>query len=77
MATWQEAQRMMREAKTPGEKVEALRAFQESVPQSMQSASIVTMSKGSSSNVVRLSDLSGQANNPEVFERLRKLAGGK
>ncbi len=77
MSNWQEVQHMMQQARTPTEKAEALRAFQETVPEGLKNKVMLTMSKGSGANTVSLGDLSSCANDPEVFERLKNLAGGR
>lgn len=77
MPNWQEVQHMMRDAKTPQEKAEALRALQDNVPADMQDVHMVTMSKGSDKNNIKLADLDLHAGSDEVFERLKNLTIGK
>ena len=74
MSNWQEVQHMMQQAQTPGEKAEALRAFQEHVPQDILHAHLTTLSKDSDKNTVKLSELHLHADNDEVFERLKGIA---
>lgn len=76
MPNFREVQRMLKEARTPAEKAEALRALQENVSPQMANAHMVTMSKGSQANAVRLGNLVREGQNPEVYERLKKLSGG-
>lgn len=77
MSNWQEVQKAMREAKTPQEKQEALRMLNEHIPQGMQNTSMVTMAKNSNANVVNLRDIKNQGQNPEIYERLKKMVGNK
>ena len=74
MSNWQEVQAMMKGARTPGEKAEALRALQEHVPQDILQAHMATLSKGSKKNSVKLSELSLHGDDDEVFQRLKNLA---
>jgi len=77
MPNWTDVQKMMREAQSPAEKAEAMQAFQEVIPPDIRGASMVTMSKGSNANVVRLTDLAQHSDNPEVFDRIKKLVGDR
>jgi hypothetical protein len=73
MSNWQEVQLMMQQARTPGEKQEALRALQEHVPQDILHTHMATLSKDSDANLIKLSELHLHADNDEVFERLKNL----
>jgi hypothetical protein len=75
MPNWKEVQNMMKQARTPQEKAEALRSFQENVPPYLKDAVMLTMSKGSNNNNVKLGDIA-ECDDPEVFERLKNLANG-
>jgi hypothetical protein len=76
MSNWKEVQNAMKAANTPQEKSEALRMLSENVPVNLKDKVLATMSKGGQ-NVVQLGDLANQANNPEVFERLKHVVAGK
>ncbi|MDD5510534.1 MAG: hypothetical protein PHI12_06985 [Dehalococcoidales bacterium] len=76
MPSWEETQKMIREAKTPRERAEAARAMGEHIPQQEQNKHLVTMSKGGV-NAVRLGNLPDAMQNPEVYNRVKKAVGGK
>ena len=75
MSNFREVQRMLKEARTPQEKADALRALQENVSPDMANAHMVTMSKGSKANAVRLGNIASEGQDPEVYERLKNLNG--
>ncbi len=74
MTTWKEAQEMLKQAQSPKEKAEALRAVQTTIPNELRDTNLVTMSNGGQ-NVVNLGNIANQGRNPEVYDRLKKLGG--
>jgi hypothetical protein len=76
-ANWERLQEKLRNAKTPEQRRDAADAMARYIPPEHQNKSMVTMSR-SGVNVVRLGDLSREmANNPSVFERVRRIIGGR
>ena len=73
MSNFREAQELLKQAKTPQEREEALRAFKGSIPSNMQDLRLVTLSHGSQNNSVKLGDVEKHSDDPEVFERLKNL----
>jgi len=75
MPSWEETQRMIREAKTPQEKAEASRALSENIPPKQKGKRLVTMKKGGV-NVVSLGNLPEAMQDPEVYDRVKKVVSG-
>lgn len=75
MSNWNEVQKMMRDARTPKEKAEASQALAEHVSANKKGKNLVTMTKGGV-NVVKLSNLPEAMQNPEVYDRVKKVVTG-
>jgi lipase chaperone LimK len=76
-SNWERLQVALRDAQTPAEKRAAADALARYIPAEHQDKSMVTMQKGGV-HVVKLGDLPDEMkNNPEVYERVRKIVGGK
>jgi hypothetical protein len=76
MPTWDEAKKLLEEAQTLPERVRALQALQNAAPPELLRSNLVTMKKGSANNVVTLNNLEQHADNPEVYDRIKRMVVG-
>ena len=76
-SNWERLQVALREAKTSAEKRAAADALARYMPPQHRDKNMVTMQKGGV-HAVRLGDLPDQMkSNPDIYERVKKIVGGR
>jgi len=70
--SWKDVKEQLNQAKTPAERRAAADALVRQIPAEEQNKRLVTMRNGGI-NVVKLGDLPAAMENPDIYERVKKI----